>query len=219
MNSKLRRRMIVVTGIIVIAIVAVVAVVQAATGSRTLSIAEAASGEYNGQRVQVTGQVVDNSFQLDGSSLSFMIYDAADPEARLPVLYDGAMSATFGNQVTAICTGVMSADGVLLCSTLVTKCPSKYENATDALSVSQLLAYGDSIVDVTVKVSGSVQPGSIQGPDAETRLVLTDEGGGQLAICFSGGLPGEIGDGTQLVVTGSLDSGGRFVATDISIRE
>jgi D-alanyl-D-alanine carboxypeptidase len=55
----------------------------------------------------------------------------------------------FENDVTAICTGKKGKDGVLVCSELVTKCPSKYESDEDALSIADLLDYGFS--EYTVK--------------------------------------------------------------------
>ena len=40
-----------------------------------------------------------------------------DPATHLEVRYDGAASSTFGNDVTAICTGKINEAGVLECST------------------------------------------------------------------------------------------------------
>ena len=220
MNSKLRRRLIVVTGVIIIVIIVVLAIVQGATGARTVSVAEAASGDFAGRRIQVSGKVVDNSYEITDNILTFAIYDEAAPLTQLWVRYDGALSATFGNQVTAICTGTMSGDGILDCYTLVTQCPSKYESATDALSVSRLLAYGPEAVDVTVKVSGSVKDKSLQPAGSTTRLVLVDlKTGEELPIHFNGGLASEIKDGSTLVITGSLDRQGLFLATDVSLEE
>lgn len=76
----------------------------------------------------------------------------ATPPLQLEVRYDGAASSTFGNDVTAICTGKINDAGVLECSELVTKCPSKYENADSALTVEQLLGYGESVYGKVVKV-------------------------------------------------------------------
>jgi cytochrome c-type biogenesis protein CcmE len=219
-NSRLRRRLAVVTGIVVIVVIAVLAVVQGATGSRSVTVAEAAAGLPAGQRVQVTGQVVDNSFTVTGDTLTFAIYDPTDPVARLTVRYTGAMSATFGNQVTAICTGKIAEDGALECSELVTKCPSKYEGAADALSVSQLLGYGSAVADLPVKVTGQVQPGSIGTAATDQRLVITDLATGQeLPVSYAGGLPAEVSDGTVVVLTGSIGADGCFIATDIAIKE
>lgn len=51
---------------------------------------------------------------------------------------------------------------MLECSELVTKCPSKYENADSALTVEQLLGYGESVYGKVVKVAGSVGAGSLK---------------------------------------------------------
>ena len=220
MNSRLRRRLFVVGGIVVITVIVIAAVLAGTTGSQTISVAEAASGSHNGKRVQVTGQVVDNSFSLADNTLEFVIYDSENPAAQLRVSYEGAMSASFGNQVTAICTGTMSDNTVLICTELVTKCPSKYESATDALEISQLLEYGDAIVDVSVRVRGSVKPGSVALAGSSIRLVLVDPAtGDELSVAFSGGLPDTVNDSANLVVTGSLGADGLFHATDIAVEQ
>ncbi|MDR2106806.1 MAG: cytochrome c maturation protein CcmE [Coriobacteriales bacterium] len=271
MNSRLRRRLAAVTGVIVVVVVVVLAVVGGATASKVISVTEAASGAYNGAKVQVTGKVVDNSYSLDGDVLSFSIYDDGEAEQRaegvrgdpansaasvgasasvsasangspattgtaapsasvssttaassagpqLRVVYDRGVSATFGNQVTAICTGTIGSDGVLVCTELVTKCPSKYENSTGALNVERLRSYGEQIIGKPVKISGTVQAGTL-GPVSQTvRFVLAgQEGGDGLPVLFGGALPNELRDGTELVLTGSLNSAGQFEATDVAL--
>jgi cytochrome c-type biogenesis protein CcmE len=114
----------------------------------------------------------------------------------------------------------MSADGILDCKTLVTQCPSKYESATDALSIPRLKGYGPAALDVPLKVTGQVQPGSLRPATSEARLILLDpDSGDTLPVFFSGGLPETVKDGSLLVITGSLLSDGRFNATDIAIKE
>lgn len=155
MNAKTKRRMVVVTGIIVIVLVVILAVVGGTSSAKTVSVAEAATGSYADQKIQVSGNVVENSFATEGNVLTFDIYDPnGDITQQLRVRFEGGVSATFGNDVTAICTGKVGEDGVLNASELVTKCPSKYENATNALTVSQLTGYGDEVVDKPVKVAG-----------------------------------------------------------------
>lgn len=220
MNSKTKRRMGVVTGLIVIVVIVVLAVVGGNSAARTVSIAEAI--ELQGDaKVQVTGNVVENSFDFDGNVLTFQIYDPkVDPAAnvQLGVRYDGGVSATFGNEVTAICTGKKDGNGVLVCSELVTKCPSKYENATDALSVADLLGYGDAVLNKPVKVKGAVMPGSLAGVDAAERFVLLDgESALDLHVKYAGALPDKMSEGSKVVVTGSIGSDGTFTATDVAL--
>ena len=219
MNTKTKRRMGVVTGIIVIVLIVVLAVVGGNSAAKSVSVAEAL--ELSGDnKIQVTGNVVENSFDIEGDVLTFKIYDAeADPGAasQLDVRYDGGVSATFGNDVTAICTGKKNAEGVLNCSELVTKCPSKYENATDALTVGGLLEYGDGVVDKTVKVSGTVKAGSLGDVSADARFVIVDEDGNELPVKFDGALSDETGEGARVVLTGSLGADGAFTATNVAL--
>lgn len=222
MNSKTKRRMMAVTGVIIIVVIIVLAVVGSSGAATSVSIADVVDGKVSqDQKIQVTGKVVDNSYSTSDNVLTFSIFsdeEGADPSQELKVRYEGGVSATFGNEVTAICTGKMGDDGVLHCSTLVTKCPSKYENATEALTVSSLLGYGDSVVDKTVKVAGTVASGTLKAAgEGSERFVLKDDGGEELSVTFEGALPNEVSEGTQLVVTGSLGSNGKFTATDVAI--
>jgi len=212
---------LVVSGVLVIVFVIVLAVVAGSSGYTIVSVAEALEPSQRETRVQVTGRVVTDSSSIEGNTLSFALYDPdGSPEKQLKVVYEGGVSATFGNQVTAICTGMIDAEGVLIASELVTKCPSKYESATDALSVSQLLGYGSAVVGKPLKIAGVVKPGSLGSIDREARLVLRDEVSlEELPILFGGALPDDIGDNTELVITGSLNSDGQLEATDIALRE
>ena len=221
MNTKMKRRLGVVTGIIVIVLVLVLAIVGGNSAARTVSVAEAL--ELQGDnKIQVTGNVVENSFDIEGDVLTFQIYDpAADPAAAqlLDVRYDGGVSATFGNDVTAICTGKKDALGVLNCSELVTKCPSKYENAEGSLSIAELLGYGDAVLNKPVKVSGIMKAGTLAGVDAAERFVIADEeSGDELHVRFAGALSDDTGEGATVVLTGSIGAGGAFTATDVALQ-
>ena len=220
MNAKMKRRMVAVTGIIVIVLVLVLAIVGGNTAARTVSVAEALEVSDDA-KIQVTGNVVENSFTIDGDVLTFKIYDVeADPSATqlLDVRYDGGVSATFGNDVTAICTGKKNEQGVLNCSELVTKCPSKYESGMDALSVTSLLEYGKIIVDKPVKVMGIMKAGTLAGIDAAERFVLSDtESADELSVKFTGALSDDTSEGSALVLTGSIGSDGAFTATDVAL--
>lgn len=220
MNSKAKRRMAVVTGIIVIVIVLVLAFVGGNTAAHTVSVAEALELQGD-EKIQVTGNVVENSFKIDGDVLTFEIYDPeADPAAtaKLGVRYDGGVSATFGNDVTAICTGKKTGDGTLNCSELVTKCPSKYENAEGSLSVSDLLGYGDAVLDKPVKVSGVIKAGTLAGVDSADRFVIVDEKTqAELRVAYDGALSDETSEGSTVVLTGSIAANGTFTATNVAL--
>lgn len=218
MNTKTKRRMMAVTGIIVIVLIVILAVVGGAGAAKSATIADAVAGTYADQKIQVTGNVVENSYATQNNVLTFEIYDKdGNPGEVLPVRYEGGVSATFGNDVTAICTGKIASDGVLHATELVTKCPSKYENASSALSVSDLLGYGDAVVGKTVKMSGAVS-GSLKAAGSAERFVLSDASSSQsISVAFDGALSDEIVEGSSLVVTGSLSEDGSFKATDVAL--
>lgn len=220
LNSKTKRRLIVVTGIIIIVMALVLAFVGSNASAKTISLSEATSGNYANQRVQVTGNVVDNSYSTSGNTLTFSIYDPDNPSAgQMVVDYQGSASSTFGNGVTAISTGRMTNDGHLEASELVTKCPSKYESGTDALTVSRMLEYGNEIENKTVKVEGIVQAGSQQPAGSDVRFVLVDtqDASASVPVHFDGALSDEASaDQAKVVLTGNMD-GNIFNATDVSI--
>ena len=218
MNAKMKKRMIAVSGVIVIVLILVLAFVGGNTAATTMSIAEAAENPQAGQKVQVSGNVVQDSFSTSNDVLTFKIYDPeGDPATQLEVRYDGAASSTFGNDVTAICTGKINDAGVLECSELVTKCPSKYENADSALTVEQLLGYGESVYGNVVKVAGSVGAGSLKAAGQGDRFILVDaETGDSMPVVFEGALSDGIADGSA-VLTGSLGADGKFAATDVAL--
>lgn len=224
MNTKTKRRLVVVTGVIIVVLAVALAVIGSSGAAKTISVGDALGGANGGQRVQVSGNVVDNSFTTQDNVLTFSIYDPeGDQSQTLNVRYEGAASSTFGNGVTAICTGTLQDSGsdgvVLVASELVTKCPSKYESATDALSVSRLLEYGDDIVDTTVKVTGTVAEGTLTAAgQGDARFVVCDaeDASVQVPVDFDGALPETITDGTSVVITGSISADGSFVATDVA---
>ena len=219
MNAKMKKRMIAVSGVIVIVLILVLAFVGGNTAATSMSIAEAAENPQAGQKVQVSGNVVQDSFSTSNDVLTFKIYDPeGDPATQLEVRYDGAASSTFGNDVTAICTGKINDAGVLECSELVTKCPSKYENADSALTVEQLLGYGESVYGNVVKVAGSVGAGSLKAAGQGDRFILVDaETGDSMPVVFEGALSDGIADGSAVVLTGSLGADGKFAATDVAL--
>ena len=135
-NARMKKRLIIVTGVIVIVMAIILAVVGGNSSAKTVSLAQATSGEVNNERIQVTGNVVEDSYSVDGNVLSFDIYDPDNADTpTLHVLYDGAAASTFGNDVTAICTGKIDDDGVMRAGELVTKCPSKYRHLGSAFGV------------------------------------------------------------------------------------
>jgi len=217
----MKKRLVIVTGLIIIVLAVVLAVVGGNSAAKTVTISQAAAGEFQGKRIQVTGNVVENSYATEGDVLTFTIYDPEEESsAQLPVSYDGGVSATFGNDVTAICTGKVADDGVLYCSELVTKCPSKYESGTDALQVARMLEYGDDVLDKTVRVTGVVKAGSQNAAGQGDRFVLVDaeDGASEVAVTFGDAVSEEtLADNATVVLTGHMCDNGKFDATNVAL--
>ena len=215
MNKSAKRRLVVVGGIVVIAMLVIVAIAGSGGSASSLSIADVLGGNYDGKKVQVSGAVVADSLTSEGSTAVFKIapegVDAGDSEQALTVRYDGALPATFGTGVVAICTGLV--DGKTLEATeMVTKCPSKYESAEGSLTVKGLLDQKDTMMFKDTKVCGYVK-GEISDAQADFRFTIESQGE-TLKVVYDGGLDEAITDGTALVISGHLDSDGVFVATE-----
>jgi cytochrome c-type biogenesis protein CcmE len=219
MNNKTRKRLVIVTLVIIVVMTVVLAYVGAGGASKTITLAQAVSGDYNNQRVQVSGTVVDNSFKTVESALIFTIFDPEGDKAKtIQVVFEGAVSATFGNGIVAICTGKIDDDGVLHASELVTKCPSKYESAEGAVTAEYLQDRGKELVGQELKLAGYIKPGTLVPAGGPVRFVVYSQGG-EISVQFDGALPSEIKENSSVVVTGALDSKGVFHATNVSQEE
>ncbi len=231
MNAKMKRRLVAVAGVIVIVVVIAFALIGGSTSAKAVSVADCADGSLTGQKVEVSGTVVDNSYDIDEQGvLTFSLCDegASSSDAvsgNLPtvrVSYDKGVSATFGNGISAICTGRINEDGTLVATELVTKCPSKYENASEALSVSSLLGYGQSMIGKTVKLEGVLADPGMGTVDQPIRFTLEDASaaGAQVAVHYEGAISQEQSlPGSKLVIQGALGDDGVFNATSVAMGE
>ena len=79
-----------------------------------------------GQKVRVSGTVVDGSIQNElDDSLRFTIEAG---EGRLDVEYDGVIPDIFTDGVEAVVEGKFSRNNVFEADLLLAKCPTKYES-------------------------------------------------------------------------------------------
>lgn len=212
MNNKAKRRLVVVGGIVVIAMLVVVAIAGAGGSATSLTVGDVLTGQYENKKVQVSGSVVADSLTSDGSTALFEITpEDGDGTDVLQVSYDGALPATFGTGVVAICTGTME-DGALACTEMVTKCPSKYESAEGSLTVKGLLDQADSLTGEAVSLCGYVV-GDVNAVDADHRFMLESQGE-TIAVAWDGGMDEAVTDGTAMVIKGTLGEDGVFVASE-----
>ncbi len=230
MNTKMKRRLVVVAGVIVIVVLIAFALIGGSTSAKAATVADCADGSLVGQKIEVSGTVVDNSYDIDEQGvLVFLLCDegvsssdaVSGSAPTIRVSYDKGVSATFGNGISAICTGKINEDGTLVATELVTKCPSKYENASEALSVSSLLGYGQSMVGKTVKLEGVLTEPGVGTVEDPIRFTLEDvAAGARVAIHCEGAISqDQDSPGAKLIVQGALDDNGVFNATSVAVGE
>lgn len=217
MNKKAKRRLVVTGGIVAVAMLVIVAIAGAGGAASSVTVADVAEGSYHGKKVQVSGVVVPNSIENSGTRVTFDIAPEDEsgeenPSVRLRVGYDGALPATFGAGVVAICTGGVDNPPFLNCTEMVTKCPSKYESAEGALTVKGLLDQADSMQFEDTKVCGYIE-GDVNEAGSAVRFVIESQGA-TLNVVYDGGLDEQLADDMAVVVSGHLDSDGDFIATE-----
>lgn len=212
MNKKAKSRLVAVGGIIVVAMLVIVAVAGAGGSAASLGVGDVLGGGYEGKKVQVSGSVVADSLKSEGSTAVFQITPEGDTSGsdKLTVSYNGALPATFGTGVVAICTGEVS-DGELNASQLVTKCPSKYESAEGSLTVKNLQDQASSMTGKDTKVCGYIK-GEVNDATAGYRFTIESQGA-EMNVVYGGALPDEVKDGTAVVISGKLRSDGTFEAS------
>jgi cytochrome c-type biogenesis protein CcmE len=93
-------------------------------------------GEPKGH-FRVNGKVATGTIERmpDGRQVRFTIKDK-DGGATLPVDFAGIIPDTFVDDADVVVEGNRRADGVFYATTLLAKCPSKYEAATEPPSAA-----------------------------------------------------------------------------------
>ncbi len=94
--------------------------------------------ELNAQRATLVDQPVRVNAPLDKSSIQFddktllLQFNLKDGDLVLPVVYKGVKPDTFEQGESVVAEGHLGKDGVFQASTLLVKCPSKYESQPGA---------------------------------------------------------------------------------------
>jgi cytochrome c-type biogenesis protein CcmE len=119
-NKKARTRLIVATGVIVVAFVVGVVYLVSQQGAYYKQVSELVSGNWDGKNVEVGGRVLDGTISRDDEGVTFT--------DTVEVAYSGQMPNTFEAGVDVVVIGQYSAaEGRIAADELQTKCPSKYE--------------------------------------------------------------------------------------------
>lgn len=82
---------------------------------------------------RVNGKVLEGSIQRlpTGQEVFFTMHDAVNASQVIRVEYRGIIPDTFVDKADVVVEGKMRPDGVFEASTLLAKCPSKYESADE----------------------------------------------------------------------------------------
>jgi len=217
-NKRARNRLVGIAVIVVFAVAAIL-VGAGADGAYSRTVSDVAGNtEFAGDRVRVTGTVIDGSWNREVDPMIFDIRNEGATEGpQIKIEYGGNVPATFGDGVVAIVTGTLNGGSTKIISdTMVTACPSRYESIQGALSVDDLLATpGDGYKVVT----GFVIADSIKPVTEEFRFKVqnSDSGGSQLSIVYQGALPRGMDSGSQVVLGGEMDENGAFVAVSVAL--
>lgn len=220
MNKRARNRLIGVTVIILGIAAAVFFGSGAGTGAYSKSVADAVNDpSLVGKRIKVSGSVIAGSWDKKTNPMKFKIRsESATSGPELSVVYTGAAPNTFGNDTVAIVTGTLEQGGFMKADDMITKCPSKYQSGTGAVTLAELLKAEPK--GQPVKVVGYLKNGTLKLESASTaeRFVLATSatGGDEISIQFAGTMPAGTKDGVQLVVGGEYVSRTLIVATDVA---
>jgi len=90
--------------------------------------------ELNTQRASLVNQPVRINAPLDKSSIQFddktltLKFILRDGDLALPVVYKGVVPDTMDKGDSVVAEGKLGADGIFQASTILVKCPSKYES-------------------------------------------------------------------------------------------
>jgi cytochrome c-type biogenesis protein CcmE len=105
-----------------------------ATSSEAVDPGRLMAAAVVGQSYELTGKVADGSVARDGSTMKFRVRDR-EGDASVPVSYTGAVPDPFREGREVIIT--VRKEGPVFVGekdSLVTKCPSKYETASETPS-------------------------------------------------------------------------------------
>ena len=223
MNKRARIRLIGVTAIILVAIAAIIFGAGGSQGAYYKTVKDVTTDKaLVGQRVRVGGAVVTGSWDKKSNPMRFAIREEGDQSGSGPtikVVYNGTVPSTFGDGVVAIVTGDLTADGTIDSNDMITKCPSKYQSATGALTVAELLSGGEDLTGKSVKVSGYVA-GQVNPPGGNVRFTIansTQSGDQTVDVFYDGAIPQGMQTGSQVVLGGALDSNGVFDAVSVAM--
>ena len=128
----------IIGGVLVIGLV-IVLIVQAtmSTGAYYLTVSElnTAGTTMVGERVRVSGAVVDGSEVWEPKEMTLRFAITDENGQQLPIVFFGPRPDNFQRAAEAIVEGELLSDGSFQANTLLLKCPSRYEEEPEEIFV------------------------------------------------------------------------------------
>ena len=128
----------VIGGLVLVIIVAAL-MVQATmtTGAYYMTVDEInrAGAGLVGERVRVSGSVVDGSEDWTPQTITLRFKIAGEDGAQLPIVFYGPRPDNFQRAASAIVEGELLPDGSFQAESLLLKCPSRYEEEPEEVFV------------------------------------------------------------------------------------
>ena len=125
-------------GLLLVLIVAAL-MVQATmtTGAYYMTVDEIrqAGPELVGERVRVSGSVVDGSEDWTPQTITLRFAIAGETGTQLPIVFFGPRPDNFQRAASAIVEGQLLPDGSFQAESLLLKCPSRYEEEPEEIFV------------------------------------------------------------------------------------
>ncbi len=124
----MRKRYFVGGGILAIAVGLLMYVSLGGAVNYYLTVSELLDrgSELYGERVRVSGKVVNGSVEWDSVALELR-FVIVEGDNELPVVYGGAKPNGFEEDSNVLVEGEYHSDEVFQASTIILRCPSKYE--------------------------------------------------------------------------------------------
>lgn len=138
-----RRRFLFAALIVVAAIGALIYMGVRGSSMYYMTVAEvkAQADAVYGDKIRMGAIVADGSIQSGPDGVThFVVTDGAN---TLPVTYGGSLPDTFEDGAEVVLQGKMTPSGTFEASSLLAKCPSKYEPAAEGGTVSAAGGEGD----------------------------------------------------------------------------
>ena len=114
-------------------------VVQATTttGAYYMTVAELEerAPQLYGERVRVSGNVVDGSEDWNAREITLRFAIVDESGGELPIVFYGPRPDNFQRAASAIVVGELLPDGTFHAETLLLKCPSRYEEDPEEIFV------------------------------------------------------------------------------------